>query len=201
MIRIKENTMALPFKKSAECASAAKSARARITELEAERRELMTRLVAMETEGVRPRSSAASLSVHAAAIALLAGENERPPAVIANQGVELQQLHERRAIIDRALELLRQQDLVEESKRIRELMERERPEWMAAVRRRALLALQLQRANQHFETFKRRYSAVGTLPTASFRLLGIGAGGDEVVRCAEELVRAGILTKKECDLS
>jgi hypothetical protein len=191
--------MALPFKKSAECASAAKSARARITEIESERREVTTRIVAMETRGIRPGSGVAAVSGHAAAVALAAGENELPP-IIDNEGSELQRLFDRRVVIDQALELLKSQEIVEEGERVRALMERERPEWMAAVRRRALLALQLQRANQHFETFKRRYSAIGTLPGASFRLLGIGAGGDEVVRCVEELVRAGILTRKEAEL-
>ena len=193
--------MALPFKKPAESVPA-KSARARITELEAERREITTRIVAMESEGARPGAHTESISVHAAALALVAGETEPPATVISSDGAELQRLYDKRVIIDRALLLLEQQDLVEEAARARELMERERPEWMSILRKRALQAIALQQTNQQFETYRRRYAALGTLPGAQFKLLGTGAEpGNEVLRCAEELVRAGILTKKETDLS
>src|SRR6266849_6287116 len=132
--------MAMPFKKSAEPA-VAKSARARTAEFEAERREITTRIVAMERRGVRAGSGVAVLlDVHAAAVALAAGENE-PLPVIENEGAELQRLFDRRVVLDRALELLRSQEIVEEGERVRALMERERPEWMAALRKRALLAL------------------------------------------------------------
>jgi hypothetical protein len=191
--------MALPFKKPDESVPA-KSARARITELEAERREITTRIVAMESEGARPGAHTESISVHAAAVALVAGKNEPPATVISSDGTELQRLYDKRVIIDRALELLHQQDLIEEAARVRELMERERPEWMSILRKRALQAIALQQTNQQFETYKRRYAALGTLPGARFKLLGTGAEpGNEVLSCAEELVRAGILTQKEIE--
>ena len=189
--------MALPFKKPAESVPA-KSARARITELEAERREITTRIVAMESEGARPGAHTESISVHAAAVALVAGKNE-PPATVSDS-TELQRLCDKRVIIDRALELLHQQDLIEEAARVRELMERERPEWMSILRKRALQAIALQQTNQQFETYKRRYAALGTLPGAQFKLLGTGAEpGNEVLRLSEELVRTGILTQKEIE--
>jgi hypothetical protein len=170
--------------------------RDRLRELQDRRRAITTRVVELEAKGVAPIAATAN-STHVQALALLTGASE-PVPIVADPGMELRALYDEREIIDRALHVGGLQEIQERGERTRRLMAAEAVEWRAAVRKRALLAIALQKANREFEIFQRRYAAVGGLPNGRFRLLGLGIGGaDEVRGCAEEQVAAGILTKKE----
>ena len=187
--------MALPLRKSA-AEPARPSAQSRLSVVEPERRAIVARIIELEKKGIRATPNA-TRSVHEKAVALVNGLPEPPAETIADEGLELQQLYERRDVLDRAVELLKQRVVIEEGERVRQLMERERPESLAAVRKWALSAIQFQKADQEIEQYQRRYSAVGWLPSAAFKLRGMRAAAHEVVRCAEEFVRKGILTRKE----
>jgi hypothetical protein len=192
-------TMALSLKKSAAEPVARPSARQRIDQLTAERRQVIEKIIALETQGVRALP-AIGADIHALAVSLAAGEPAAAAPVV-DDGAELIRLYERRSVIDRALDLLHQQEIVDQGERVRELMEREKPQWMAAIRKRAMLALALLKANCEVEVFARRFSSVTPLPGARFRLLGTGGEPhNEAIACAEELVRLQILTKKEAEL-
>jgi hypothetical protein len=169
---------------------------ARMIELNERRRVVIKRIIELETKGTLPAAAAAA-STHAEALRLLSGESE-PPKPVADPCAELAGLHRERSILDRALEIGRQKEAEETGDRVRALMVTETVEWQAAVRKRALLAIALQKANREFEVFRRRYVAVGGMPSGRWKLLGPGVGADEVRGCAEELIGLGILTRKEC---
>jgi hypothetical protein len=103
-----------------------------------------------------------------------------------------------RDALARALDIGGRQEENQEADRLRADMALD-VEWRAAARRRVLLAVQLQRANQDWEIHRRRYYRLGTLPTSSVKLLGIGAAADEVDRACAELLKLGIVTAKEID--
>ena len=178
----------------------AKSARERRGELEVERRAITEKILALEAQGFLPSATGdPSRAIHDRALRLITGDDT---AVVSGPdgSAELQALYDERAAIDKALGMLTQQEAVEETARLRRLMADEQPQWMAAVRKRALAAVALQHANQEFEQIRRRYRQLGSsLPSVQFKLLGFG-GADEVAKCCNALVAAGILTKKEAQL-
>jgi len=167
-------------------------------QLEQERRQTIERIIALESAGVKPVPGARA-DVHARALALFAGEPS-VAAVADDVGAELARLFQHRDVLDEAIALARRR---EEELRIefeRREMARLQPEITASIRKRALLALALVRANQEFEIFRRRFGDFG-LASAGFRLGGTGAElGNEIYRCVEELARRGILTPKEAEL-
>lgn len=186
--------MALPLRKLESTAD--RTAHARHDELVAERRQVIAAIVQLENEGFRPTPPPAGPTLQARAAALIQTQ-ATPTDAVADQGTTLFHLFERKDAIDCALEILKQQIAQEDAARLRSMMDSERPQWLAACRKRVLLARSLQAANAEFETFKRRYAQLGTLPTSSFRLLGMGVPGDEVTRASEELERLGMVTKRE----
>jgi len=177
------------------------SAIKRIAALQAERRSVVARIVELEQQGIRVDVDA-SPNLHAAAMALVNGDDVEAAITAPGEAAELRQLFEKRAVIDRAIELLTQRETIELGERLRSAMERERAEWWAAIRKRVLTAVALQRANAEFEVYRRKYSALGTLPTSGLKLLGYGElPGDEVHRAAEECVRLGFARKKRSNFN
>jgi hypothetical protein len=194
--------MALSLRKSGEKPTEPaprQSPQARREELQAERRAVVAEIVRLESEGIRATSRPIGPSIRARAVALVAGEDDPPTEVAAaGEGTKLSQLFERSTVIEAALQILALQIAQEDGARCRALMEAEKPQWIAACRKRVLLAKSLQAANAEHENFRRRYGELGgSLPTSAFRLLGWGLAGDEVDRACQEMLRLGMVTKKE----
>src|SRR5262249_8194398 len=160
----------------------------------------LQQIIEREATGADQVARDRAREAHDRALSLAAGEE--PESTPADPLLELRQLYEKRADIERALRIIEDELISLEGDRVRGLPEADRPEWPALTGRRALRALALQRLNRELESYVRRYGGAAPLPGARYQLLGTGTWSglpttDEVRQNAEELVRAGILTAKE----
>jgi hypothetical protein len=130
---------------------------------------------------------------------LLTGRAASPAEIRIPVAAQHAQLHRRLIALDRAIELAHRIAKRVADRRLDERLSANRSKIHAAVRKRTLLAIQLQRANQEFLELERELGvepSVG-LPSSGYFLLGPPAPGDEVACVTDALVLVGIVSRKD----
>jgi hypothetical protein len=105
----------------------------------------------------------------------------------------------RQDALEKAISKAMRSDARVEERRRDERLAAAQAEIRAAVRKRALLARQLQRANREFLELEMRLGLdpFGGLPSSAHPLLGTGQPGDEVDVVTDGLLACGIISRKD----
>jgi hypothetical protein len=109
------------------------------------------------------------------------------------------QLHRRLNALDKAIAQAHRIAARVAERRLDERLAANRSKIHAVVRKRALLAIALQRANQEFLELERELGVDPSygLPSSGYALLGPPAPDDEVARLTDGLLGIGMLSRKE----
>jgi gas vesicle protein len=171
--------------------------------LEDQKREIKAEIGALQSQGVRPIAAGSTkATVEASARALLGAEQQEAP----NRSERLRDLHEKLAIIDRAIEIESQRAQEERATRSAQLLKDRSGDWQKNIRETALAIARLQKLNRERDELVVAFGGATPPYGAEVHhrvLLGTGrlgeAQGDGARRFIEQAVLAGIISRKEVE--